>query len=134
MAWKKGGDPKEFKYSFRGINRVIEEKGNQFIRFAQIAWAGEDEEVTDDQIKFDLRKYTSDADGNERMLKGVSFFSREGVDELTNTLVEEGFGDTNKIVSSLKERDNFSDAVKKAYGFTEDDESEESFDIRSIIG
>ena len=137
MAWKKGGDPKEFKYSFRGINRVIEEKGNQFIRFAQIAWAGEDEEVTDDQIKFDLRKYTSDADGNERMLKGVSFFSKEGVDELANTLVEEGFGDTNKIVSSLKGRDDFSDAIKRAYGVivNEDTEDEDdTYDIRSIIG
>ena len=40
MAFKKGGDSREFKYSFRGIDRVIEERGNQFIRFAQIAWAG----------------------------------------------------------------------------------------------
>ncbi len=136
MSWKKGGDPKEFKYSFRGINRIVEEKGNQFIRFAQIAWVGEDEEVEEDQIKFDLRKYTSDSDGNERMLKGVSFFSRNGVDELANTLVEEGFGDTEKIVNSVKQRDDFELSLKKAYGLvTDEDESDDgTFDIRSIIG
>lgn len=135
MSWKKGGDPKEFKYSFRGINKIIEEKGNQFIRFAQIAWVGEDEDVTEDQIKFDLRKYTSDAEGNERMLKGVSFFSKEGVDELANTLVEEGFGDTEKIVNSVKKRDDFETSLKKAYGLITDDESSDdgTFDIRSII-
>ena len=135
MSWKKGGDPKEFKYSFRGINKIIEEKGNQFIRFAQIAWVGEDEDVTEDQIKFDLRKYTSDAEGNERMLKGVSFFSKEGVDELANTLVEEGFGDTEKIVNSVKQRDDFELSLKKAYGLvTDEDESDDgTFDIRSII-
>jgi len=136
MSWKKGGDPKEFKYSFRGIDKIIEEKGNQFIRFAQIAWVGDDEEVTEDQIKYDLRKYTSDSEGNERMLKGVSFFSENGVNELTNVLVEEGFGDTERIVTSLKNRDDFIDSVKKAYGKEEDieDDSSDTYDIRSIIG
>ena len=137
MAFKKGGESREFKYSFRGIDRVIEERGNQFIRFAQIAWAGEDEEVDPDKIKYDLRKYTTDSDGNEKMLKGVSFFSENGVNELTNVLVEEGFGDTERIVSNLKDRNNFVDAIKSAYGLSDkksgsDDDS--TFDIRSIIG
>ena len=72
------------------FNRVVEERGNQFIRFAQIAWKGEDEECEPNEIKYDLRKYTTDSDGNERMLKGVSFLSEEGPHELTHILVEEG--------------------------------------------
>ena len=39
MAFSKNS---EFKYSIRGIDRIVEERGNQFIRFAQIAWAGAD--------------------------------------------------------------------------------------------
>ena len=85
MAFKKNG---EFKYSFRGINRIVEERGNQFIRFAQIAWKGEDEDCEPNEIKYDLRKYTTDSDGKERMLKGVSFLSEEGPHELTMAFIK----------------------------------------------
>ena len=113
MAFSKNG---EFKYSFRGVNRVVEEKGNQFIRFAQIAWAGEDEEVEPSKIKYDLRRYFTDADGVEKMGKGVTFLSDNGPTELTNILVEEGFGNTSKILDSIKTRDDFADAVRESYG------------------
>jgi hypothetical protein len=130
MAFKK--NPGEFKYSFRGINRVVEERGNQFIRFAQIAWKGEDEECEPNEIKYDLRKYTTDSDGNERMLKGVSFLSDEGPNELTHILVEEGFGNTEKIIDSLKTRDDFKSAVESSYG-VHSDSDDGTFDLRDII-
>ena len=114
----------EFKYSIRGINRIIDEKNNQFIRLAEIAWAGADEEVDPSKIKYDLRryftldirKYTTDADGNERMLKGCSFLTEDGPHELTHALVEEGFGNTEKILTAIKQRSDFPDAVKSCYG------------------
>ena len=130
MAFKK--NPGEFKYSFRGINRIVEEKGNQFIRFAQIAWKGEDEECDPSEIKYDLRRYTTDSDGKERMLKGVSFLSDEGPNELTHILLEEGFGNTEKIINVIKNRDDFKDAVESSYGenISTDDGT---FDLRDII-
>lgn len=131
MAFKK--NPGEFKYSFRGINRVVEERGNQFIRFAQIAWKGEDEECEPNEIKYDLRKYTTDSDGNERMLKGVSFLSEEGPHELTHILVEEGFGNTEKIIDTLKTRDDFKSAVESSYGVNVDSDEDGTFDLRDII-
>ena len=70
MAFNKNG---EVKYSFRGINRVVEEKGNQFIRFAQIAWAGEDEEIeliptTQDLITSIWENRNKD---NEKLMMGL---------------------------------------------------------------
>lgn len=131
MAFSKNGG--EFKYSFRGINRVVEEKGNQFIRFAQIAWAGDDEEVDPSKIKYDLRKYTTDSDGNERMLKGVSFLTDNGPHELTHILVEEGFGNTTKILDTIKQRNDFVDAVKESYGEKAKDVNDNTFDLRDIL-
>ena len=129
MAFKKNG---EFKYSFRGINRIVEERGNQFIRFAQIAWKGEDEECEPNEIKYDLRKYTTDSDGKERMLKGVSFLSEEGPTELTHILLEEGFGKTENVIDIIKTRQDFKDAVEASYGIHTDN-NDGTFDLRDII-
>lgn len=123
----------EFKYSIRGINRIIDEKNNQFIRLAEIAWAGADEEVDPSKIKLDIRKYTTDADGNERMLKGCSFLTEDGPHELTHALVEEGFGNTEKILTAIKQRSDFPDAVKSCYGEKAADAADDTFDLRNII-
>ena len=131
MAFSKNG---EFKYSFRGVNRVVEEKGNQFIRFAQIAWAGEDEEVDPSKIKYDLRRYFTDSDGVEKMGKGVTFLSDNGPTELTHILVEEGFGKTSTILDNIKKRGDFPEAVKEVYGDAADNVDDETFDLRDIIG
>ena len=130
MAFSKNS---EFKYSFRGVNRVVDEKNNQFIRLAQIAWAGADEEVDPSKIKLDIRKYTTDADGNERMLKGCSFLTEDGPHELTHALVEEGFGKTEKILSAIKNRSDFPEAVRACYGDKVPDDIDETFDLRTII-
>lgn len=130
MAFSKNG---EFKYSFRGINRVVEEKGNQFIRFAQIAWAGKDEEVDPSKIKYDLRRYFVDSDGAEKMGKGVTFLSDNGPTEFTHILVEEGFGDTTKILNSIKTREDFPDAVRCSYGGAVQESDDGTFDLRDIL-
>lgn len=130
MAFSKNA---EFKYSIRGINRIVDEKNNQFIRLAQIAWVGAEDEVSDDMIKLDIRKYTVGADGNERMLKGCSFLTEEGPHELTHALVEEGYGKTEKILSAIKQRNDFPDAVKNCYGDKVSEEVDDTFDLRDII-
>jgi hypothetical protein len=83
----------------------------------------------------DLRKYTTDSDGNEKMLKGLSFLTPEGPHELTNILVEEGYGDTVRIVKAVKERDNFAESIEEIYGNKKKDDSssDDSFDLRDLI-
>ena len=123
----------EFKYSFRGLNRIIEERGNTFTRLSKIAWVGENEDVEPSKIKLDIRKYTTDAEGNEKMLKGFSFMTEQGPHELVNVMTEEGYGDTAKVLSNLKERTDFPDAVRECYGEKVEDPEDPTFDLRDIL-
>lgn len=131
MAFKRNEDG-EFKYSIRGLNRIVEERGQQFLRLSRIAWnASDDDDVDEDKIKLDLRKYRTDADGREIMGKGVSFMTEEGPHELVHIMIEEGYGDTEKCISLLKNRNNFKDAVNAAYGNKSEDD--ETFDLRDLL-
>ena len=132
MAFKKGDG--EFKFSIRGMDRVIEEKGNQFTKISQIAWNCSDEdEVPPEKIKVDIRKYFTDPEKGEKMSKGISFLTNEGPHELTHILVEEGFGKTTKILDSIKTRSDFPDAVRESYGENVKDDDSETFDLRDLL-
>ena len=129
MPFKKNS---EFKYSIRGINRIVEERGNQFIRFAQIAWADQDEDVPPEKIKYDLRKYISMPNGEEKMLKGISFLTPEGPNELSHILLEEGFGDTCKVLSIVQKRKDFSKAIDQLTSNKQS--SEDICDLNKLLG
>ena len=131
MAFKRNEDG-EFKYSIRGLNRIVEERGQQFLRLSRIAWnASDEDDVDEDKIKLDLRKYRTDADGREIMGKGVSFMTEEGPHELVHIMIEEGYGNTEKCISLLKNRNDFKDAVNAAYGNKSEDD--ETFDLRDLL-
>lgn len=131
MPFKKSED---FKYSIRGLNRVIEEKGSSYIALRKIAWGfGDDEDVDPEKIRLDLRKYRTDSDGNEVMSKGVSFMTEEGPHELVHVMMEEGFGNTGKCISILKDRGDFVDGVREAYGEKVEIEDDEAFDLRDLL-
>lgn len=133
MAFKKSEDG-SFKYSIRGINRIIEERGQQFLRLSQIAWnVADGEEVDPSKIKLDLRKFRTDSEGNEIMSKGVSFMTEEGPHELVHVMIEEGFGDTEKCIRLLKERKDFKSAANAAYGKHDDESEDETFDLRDLL-
>lgn len=93
---------------------IIEEKGNMFIALRKISWGGRD-------AKLDLRKWYS-SDGGETMSKGVSF-TDEGAHELTKTLISEGYGYTDEIINSIKDRDDFRSCLNKVL-----DESDPHYD------
>ena len=130
MAFSKNS---EFAYSFGPINRIIEEKGNQFIRFAQISWTKNFEDADPSKIKYDLRKYTTDADGNEKMLKGVSFLTDNGPSELVHVLTEEGFGKTTTILDNISKRDDFKDSIQELKNGGNSEVTDELFDLRDIL-
>lgn len=130
MAFKKDG---EFKFSKRGIDRIVEEKDSTFMALRQIAWGvSDDDEVDNDKIKLDLRKYRIDENGNEIMGKGVSFSTKEGPSELVHILLEEGYGDTAKSLDIISKRKDFRNAIEF---INSDDESlkQDLFDIRDIV-
>lgn len=80
-----------------GIDRIIEERGNQFLAMRMVRWNDNKE------FKLDIRKYILSETG-ETPLKGISFLTEEGPDELTKILVEEGFGNNSDLFETIKEK------------------------------
>lgn len=80
-----------------GIDRIIEERGNQFLAMRMVRWNDNKE------FKLDIRKYVLSETG-ETPLKGISFLTEEGPDELTKILVEEGFGNNVDLFETIKRK------------------------------
>ncbi len=111
---------KEFKYEIvDNFDKLIDEKGNSFISLRKLTFNDNPD------VKLDLRKYYSTATG-ERMYKGVSFLTEDGPNELTHVLVEEGYGDTEKLVRLLAKRQGVELPEEEV-------NNEEYFDIRDIF-
>lgn len=127
----------EFKYNKDPeFDYLISESGSNFLALRKIKFGkSQDDEVEPEDRKLDLRKWSIDAEGNERMLKGVQFPDEESVDELANTLVELGYGDTKHILTSLKEREEFAKIIP--FVFTDEDiietDSDEYYDPRKVL-
>lgn len=116
----------EFSYEVQeGFDFIIEESGNNSINLRKISWNGR-------PYKLDLRKY-SYKDGKESMLKGISI-SDEGANELTGVLIENGYGDTKRIIKALRARENFNEEMLEPdYVFEDDNESEEFYDPKQLL-
>ena len=116
----------EFSYEVQeGFDFIIEESGNNSINLRKISWNGR-------PYKLDLRKY-SYKDGKESMLKGISI-SDEGANELTGVLIENGYGDTKRIIKALRTRENFTEEMlEPEYVFEDDNESEEFYDPKQLL-
>lgn len=108
---------------------TIEEKGNVFIALRKLTW-GEKE----DNPKYDIRKWYNKADG-ETAGKGVAI-TKEGLDELTSVLMREGFGNTEEILDSIKDREDFEksyDKVVKGIVFVDEEDDEVYYDPRVAL-
>lgn len=110
-----------------GFDFIIEESGNSSINLRKVSWNGR-------EPKLDLRKW-SYQDGQERALRGITL-TNEGADELTGVLVEQGYGDTKRIVKAIVKRENYNDIMKHIDDIEEnyDDGSEEYYDPSELLG
>lgn len=111
------------------LDRIVEEKGNTYISFRKITWGPE---IDEEKEKLDIRKYYTNADGEEVVGKGVSFLTDEGPHELTKILLEEGYGHSDDIAEAIKNRDDYNDIVKAITN--NDNKSEGYFDPNTFIG
>lgn len=117
FTWEKDND---FDY-------ILQEGQNTSICLRKISWNGR-------PYKIDIRKYTYQ-DSTEHMGKGVSL-TDEATNILVETLVDNNYGDTKKILKGLKNRPDFNDAVVNmdaADGY-DDDGSEEYYDPAELLG
>ena len=112
----------------RIVDYTISEKGNSYIALRKVVWGDKD----DDSAKYDLRKYYTNADGTERMSKGVCF-DEEAADELVRVLVDTGHGNTRELIDVLRNRNDFEESYNNTINNIDDlgGHSENFVDIRS---
>lgn len=119
---------------FEGEDNIFDEKGSTFCALRKVAWynADKNEEPTEEDAKWEIRKWRANDDGTDTPNKGMTFLTDEGPHNLAEMLVDKGFGETKKIIGSLKGRDNFKDSVEHMYD-EEEINSEEFFDARTEL-
>jgi len=83
---------------------IDEGKSNGFIALRRIRWQA------DKDFKIDIRRYTINADGDEHPSKGISL-DTDGANGVTEGLVNLGYGDTSALLTSIKNRDDYEDAL-----------------------
>lgn len=123
---------KEISYTIHdGFDHIIEESGNVFIALRKLSWGDRSD------CKLDLRKWYSNASGEETVGKGVSFMTEEGPHELTRVLLEEGYGHTAEVLDAIKDREDFGTALRSLDDgvlLTPDDENAtEYYDPKELI-
>ena len=124
-------DP-EKKFDYHVVSdRVFDEKGSTFLAMRRVAWGvPQSEEPEEGKARLELRKWNI-RDGKEMANKGFSFLTEEGPHELTNALLEEGFGHTKDVLNIIKTREDFREAVENMS--IDGDASGEYFDPRSML-
>lgn len=80
---------------------IVDSKYQTVICLAEVSW-------NDRPFRMELRKWA--IKGDEMIpQKGVTFMTPEGPHTLTETLIEQGFGDTKRILELLQSRPDFND-------------------------
>ena len=122
---------KDIKYAFTGdVDESIEEHGNTLIKLATVSW-------NDRPAKLELRKWMVNSGTGELMAnKGVTFSSKETVDELTHTLLKLGYGD-NKTIKHIMEEERGTKInafiVESSKDEEEPDEGTDYFDPKELL-
>ena len=104
MPFKKNNN-EDFTYKVGDIDEVVDSKGNSVILLRKIAWGEKGKE------KLELRRWIVDIN-EEKALKGVSFLTDDGPNNLVNVLLDKGFGKTNEVLEVLSTRNDFKDALE----------------------
>lgn len=125
MAWKKDGEV--MCEIVDGFDFILEEGQNTSTNLRKVSWNGRDP-------KTDIRKW-SYQDGTERAMRGITL-SDEGTNELASVLVEQGYGDINRIINAIKARESYDgslDDINIAEEESYDDGSEDYYDPRELL-
>ena len=125
--------------AFEGIYHVFKDfdinvdNGSQSyvsVRLAQ--WLKPGQEPDETKARYEIRNNLVKPEG-EQTLKGVSLKSKEAVDELTEGLVDKGFGTTKKVLAGLIKREDFVDTVNNFDKDPDEDGEGELFDMRTLL-
>lgn len=91
------------------LNEIFDEKtgGNSFLALRKVRWSEKG------QYKLDIRKWYTNAEGEEVAGKGIAFMTEEGPGNLTSALLRNGYCDTQMALNAMKDRPDFYPAVKE---------------------
>lgn len=133
MADKEKKDNIGYKL-YGDLDMIFDEKGSTFLAMRKVSWFNKDKggEPSEEKAKLDMRKWTANDNGNDVPLKGFSFLTEEGPHSLAEALVDNGYGKTTKLLTSLKKREDFEESVKHMYD-EEDESGTEYFDARADL-
>lgn len=118
---------------FEDLEIPFDEKGSTCGTVRLVQWVKDGDQPDKEKAKIEIRKvYTSGAE--EKIGKGYTFSTPDGPSELVQGLIEYGFGDTKTVLKSLRNRDDFTEAVN-TINLDSDDSSDdgEMFDMRSLL-
>lgn len=122
---------------------IFEEKSNTFGALRKIKWSDNGKE------KLDIRTYNINSSGEEVPGKGFRFSTEDGPHELVKIMTEQGYGKTDEILKSIKDRKDFMSSLSKVLSkdqmediskdnpdiyFSDTEEDEEDFyDPRELV-
>lgn len=118
-------------YHFPGLDEIIDEQGSKYIAIRKTQWIADGEEPDESKAKIEIRRWTVTED--KEFGKGFAFLTEKGPHELTNVLVKKGFGDTKEILSSIRKRDDFREAVENLNNNDDEESDDGFFDMRSLL-
>ena len=127
-------DTKILYKCFKDFNILFDEKAGSFgtVRLAQ--WYKEGSEPDESKAKYEIRKFVVDKDGSGEIAnKGITISSKEAMDDLTDGLVENNFGNTRNILKSVSKREDFKDTLENINNDPDDNGDGELFDMRSLL-
>ena len=116
---------------FKDYGLTFDEKQSSCGTLRKVQWIKNGGEPDESKAKLEIRKIKIDPEG-ETKLKGYSFATEEGPHELVEGMVDLGFGDTKKILKSVRKREDFMDPATNINNDTTDDGSE-LFDMRDLL-
>ena len=112
-----------------GINFDDHQSSCGTLRLVQ--WVKEGKEPDESKAKLEIRKIKIDPEG-EMALKGYAFSTEQGPHELVEGMADLGFGDTKKLLRSLRKRDDFMEAAN-TINQDSTDNGTEMFDMRELL-
>ena len=122
-----------FEYHvFKDYGITFDEKQSSCGTLRLVQWVKNGAEPDESKAKIEIRKIKIDPEG-ETKLKGYAFGTEEGPHELVEGMVEVGFGDTKKILKSVRKREDFMEAATTINNDDSDNGGSELFDMRDLL-
>lgn len=106
----------DFKYEVDPeFDELIDERGNSTLMFRKVHWGSKvGTEFTENDLP-ELRKWII-TDTGEMANKGTTFLTPEGPGRLARAIIKRGYGTTADYIETLKEREDFDEALISVLG------------------